>query len=120
MRITHQVESNICIIAFSGNLNKAEFDEIAEEFDYLFLNEDYQAFIFNWQEAEFIDSAGMGWVISHYKALRNRGCSLVICEMNPQMLELFKMTGVDEVLSIYPTQAESVEFLLQERAAQQD
>lgn len=59
----------------------------------------------------YMDSAGMGLVINYHVHCQNRGGRLVAVGVSPRVLELFKITRVDSVISMAATtdEAESLD-----------
>jgi anti-anti-sigma factor len=51
----------------------------------------------------YMDSAGMGAVINHHVHCQGKGAKLIITGVSPRILELFKMTRVDTVITQAPT-----------------
>lgn len=43
----------------------------------------------------YMDSAGLGMLVSHYVRCQNRGVRLVAAGVSPRVLQLFEMTKVD-------------------------
>ena len=55
----------------------------------------------------YMDSAGMGVVVNGHVHCQSRGGKFVAVGVSPRILELFKMTHVDKVISMAPTAAEA-------------
>jgi anti-sigma B factor antagonist len=55
----------------------------------------------------YMDSAGMGLVINYHVHCQNRGVRLVAVGVSPRVMELFKMTRVDSVISMASTADEA-------------
>jgi anti-sigma B factor antagonist len=55
----------------------------------------------------YMDSAGMGAIINYYVSCQRNGRKLVVAGVNGRVLELFRMTKVDGLLTITPTVAEA-------------
>lgn len=55
----------------------------------------------------YMDSAGMGAVIAYYVASQNRGAKLVTVGVNYRVLELFKLTHMDGLISNFATVEEA-------------
>ena len=49
----------------------------------------------------FIDSSGLGTLISMLKKVRSQGCEMVVCSASPQVKMLFELTSMDQVFQIY-------------------
>ena len=50
----------------------------------------------------YMDSAGLGMLVSHYVRWQNRGVRLVAAGVSPRVMQLFEMTKVDP---LFPTVA---------------
>lgn len=56
------------------------------------------AHVFDLTEVPYIDSMGLGMLISHYAHCQRNGISLVVTGAGPRVLELFRITKVDKIL----------------------
>ncbi len=46
-------------------------------------------------DVPYMDSAGLGLLVSHYVRCQNRGVRLLAAGVNPRVIQLFEMTRVD-------------------------
>ena len=79
-------------------------DEVAEfrmEINKL-IEEGNKDFIFNFSECTFIDSTGLGALVSIYKKCAEKGGSIKLKALNPEVEKLFKLTRLDKVFQICP------------------
>jgi len=53
------------------------------------------------QSVQFMDSSGLGAVISSFKLTGQKG-EFVICNMNEAVKEIFTLTHMDRLFEIYP------------------
>ena len=60
-------------------------------------------------ELTFIDSTGMGLILSALRALGRHGGSLAIACRNPTVLRLFAVTRMDQTIPIAPTREGALE-----------
>lgn len=49
----------------------------------------------------FIDSSGLGALLSGYKNAASRSGKLVLCSVQPQVLAMFELTRLNRVFEIY-------------------
>jgi anti-sigma B factor antagonist len=56
-------------------------------------------------EATFIDSSGLGWLLSCNKHFREAGGKLVIHSVPPVILDVIKVMRIDQVLTIVEDEA---------------
>lgn len=68
-------------------------------------------FVLNLSSVEFIDSSGLGTIISILKNLTLNKGNIAICGANKPILNLLELTRLDRVLHIYPNEEEAVGFL---------
>ncbi len=64
-------------------------------------------FIFDASALDYADSAGIGAVVACLTHIKKAGGDMRMAGANARVLRLFQMTGVDQLLSLYPTLAEA-------------
>jgi anti-anti-sigma factor len=64
--------------------------------------------ILDFSETTFIDSSGIGALVSNLKFAKQRGCDLVLRSIKPQVMAVFALTSLDQVLTIEKTAAPEV------------
>ena len=65
------------------------------------------ALILDLTAVPYMDSAGMGAIINYFVGCQRAGRKMVVAGVNGRVLELFKMTKVDALLTLAPTVAEA-------------
>ena len=66
--------------------------------------------LINLQDVRFIDSSGLGALVSGFKnAITNQG-SLKLAGLQPQVKSMFELTRLHRVFDIYPTTADVPEL----------
>lgn len=56
----------------------------------------------------FCDSSFLGWLIRAYRRAQADGATLIVAAAPPRLERLLDRTGLDQVLSVYPSVAEAV------------
>ncbi|MGL5059320.1 MAG: anti-sigma factor antagonist [Microcoleus sp.] len=64
--------------------------------------------VLDFSETTFIDSSGIGALVSNLKFAKQRGCDLVLRSIKPQVMAVFALTSLDQVLTIEKTAAPEV------------
>lgn len=49
----------------------------------------------------FVDSSGLGTLVSVLKKVRAQDCEMYVCSINPQVKMLFELTSMDQVFEIF-------------------
>jgi anti-sigma B factor antagonist len=63
-----------------------------------------------------LDSTGLGLIVRYANSLRQRGGDLRLTDVTPSILEVFRMTRLDSVLKIFPSEQEAVLSFLEKHA----
>ena len=63
--------------------------------------------LLNLDRIEFMASAMIGQIMLLYKQCKKDKVALKLCCISPNILEIFKITTLDKVLDIHPTEAEA-------------
>jgi anti-anti-sigma factor len=66
--------------------------------------------IFDLTAVPYMDSSGIGMLVSHYVRCRGKGVRLIAAGANPRVVQLFKLTKVDTFIPMVATvdEAESI------------
>ena len=60
-------------------------------------------YIFDLTEVPYIDSAGLGMLVSQFTRCQGRGVRLVLAGVNPRVLQLLRLTRLDSLLPMAAT-----------------
>ena len=94
--------NDVCVIDVAGQLiisNRQELKEtiLAE------LERGERKFLIDFDQADYIDSSGIGALISLSKRIRTAGGELRLANLNPDLRTLFELTKLDTHFAISPT-----------------
>ena len=67
--------------------------------------------VINFCDVKFLTSAVLGLLIRISKKIYESGGQLKLCGINPQILEIFKITRLDRVFDIYEDQEKAIQSL---------
>ncbi len=111
MRIKHQMNNSTGMISIEGNVALEAVNEIKDYIQPLLQDEKVQALLINFEKADFIDSSGIGLIVSIYKILQQRQAKLLLTHLSKKNTEIFHMTRLDKILSIYTTDEDALNNL---------
>ncbi len=63
--------------------------------------------LLNLSEVEFVDSSGLGAIVSSLKRMRGRG-DLFICGLRETIITMFHLTRMDRVFRIFENEEEAI------------
>lgn len=75
------------------------------------INQDNHFLLFNFSNVEFIDSNGLGSLISILKLLSKQNGRMVVCEVRDEVKKLFDLTRLNQVFDIFSTEQIALEDL---------
>ena len=58
-------------------------------------------------EVPYMDSAGLGMIVTHYVRCQNNGTRLIAVGVSPRILQLLEMTKTDNLFPMLPTLEEA-------------
>ena len=108
MEIFHNVINDIYIFKPTGDL---AFEDVKIVKDYIqnLLNEDpKKGAILNLEEIRYLDSTGVGLIVSIYIGLKKLNSHFTLCNLNKAIAKTFNMVLLDQVLKIYETEEEAI------------
>jgi len=80
------------------------------------LSQGYVRLVLDLEAVEFINSSGLGALVSALKEIRLAKGRLVVCRLAPYVREIFEITQLSHIFEIYATEGEALEALTAERA----
>lgn len=75
------------------------------------IDQENNFFLLNLSQVDFIDSSGLGAMISILKTLTQNNGDIVLSNVKAPVFNLFKMTRLNGVFKIYSTEKEGLDFL---------
>ena len=102
-----QTDTGIAVISISGRLVLGKEAERLESLVNELLQKNQKKFVFDLAALEYADSSGIGTFVSCISAVKKAGGELRMAAVNPRIQRLFQLTGINHLMSVYPTVAEA-------------
>lgn len=113
--IVQKIE-DFSIVEFRTNslMDSLELEKIAVSLYRLVDEEDRRQLIIDFEKVQYLSSQAIGIVINLHKKLAALPHSkLVLCGVGPKLMELIKITRLDRLLTIKPTQKEALKTFVE-------
>lgn len=94
------MDTTIQVLAPSGILDSTQSESIHAQVSSA-IEAQAKTLLVDLKDTTFVDSSGLGTLVSALKQLRAHDCEMVICAINPQVKMLFELTSMDQVFEIY-------------------
>lgn len=76
------------------------------------IGDDQKALIVDFSKIDFIDSSGLGTLVSLLKMMNGKG-EMTLCALNPSIRNMFNLTRMDRIFRICPDRAAALAQLNQ-------
>ena len=107
MEIKSREEGNVTVLQVNGRLDLASGSALKEEIKRLF-NQDRNSIHLNLAEVEFINSSGLGALVSIMKEVRMQKGRLTLSNLASYVQEIFDITQLSHIFEIYATEEEAL------------
>src|SRR3954466_14164044 len=101
------IDPGIAVITVSGRLIFGRDVEHLESLVNDLLKQGQSKFVFDLASLDYVHSSGIGTIVSCLTHITKAGAGLRTAGASPRIQRLFTMTGVDKLLTQYPTVAEA-------------
>jgi anti-anti-sigma factor len=88
-------------MAIAGEVDASSVGRLQQEFEDI-ASETRGDVIVDLGMVSFMDSTGLSFLIAAHKRLKARAARLVVFSPTPQLLRLFEITGLSQILTIEP------------------
>lgn len=111
MKIDEKTVNNISILTIHGNLAMAENNDLKKFFQVEFDDSNIKGLILDLKGTEYIDSSGIGLIISMYKTLKQKEKKFILASLNDKTRELLNITKLDKILTVAQNEEKAIEML---------
>jgi anti-sigma B factor antagonist len=110
--VTQIDKATVVEFRISSLMDSVQLENIQKELFILVDEQDKRIMILDFSRVEFISSQAIGIVIGLNRRLTKLPKSkLLLCGINSKLIELLRITRLDKVLTIKPTQKEAIASL---------
>lgn len=100
MILTKKETGNFTIVNIEGNIILEETETIKTFLEPLIESPDVKGIIINGAKVDYIDSSGLGLIVSMYKTLTKSDKKFALSELSDKTMEIFILTRLNEILVI--------------------
>lgn len=109
-RIHVSDEGGIALVRFIDRriLDEVNIQQLGMELTSLIEKEKRQKVLLNFSNVEFMSSAALGKLVSLDKTVRKAGGALKLCNIRPEIYEVFKITNLNQVFQIHDSEEQAI------------
>lgn len=107
----NEIKNGVMVIYLEGNLLGENTNAPAINLVKQHLESGGRKVLFNLGQMKFINSTGLGMLMTALGKVRNAGGELALCNLPEQMRKLLQMTKLEAVFPVYADEAAALAFL---------
>jgi len=111
VEITDTSSPNAKIVALKGELDESVLDDLKAQLDPIWNDANIQTFIFNLHDLEFINSKGIGFLVSVHSHLAKDKRHLVIADAQEAVMDVVSLVGLTSIIPYHATLDEAIASL---------
>ena len=100
-----QLDSGIAVVTIAGRLSVGAETERLDAAVKGLLQQDQKRFVLDITTLDYVDSSGLGMLVSCLTNVKKAGGELKLAGANPRIRRIFAMTGVDTMMPMFDTLA---------------
>lgn len=107
MELTRKDEEMVVVLSLSGRLDLANGNKLKDEIK-IILKDGKTAIHLCMKDLEFVNSSGLGAMVSIMKEIRLQRGRLTLSDMADYVREVFDITQLSHIFEIFPTEEEAL------------
>jgi len=107
--LNYEVEEGKHIIRIDGEVIFENSNKIKEKAKNIIKENDIQSLIIDLTDTSYLDSSGIGTILSLFKFMRDRSGKLLITNPNDKVKRVFEVTKLNQILDIYADIEKAIE-----------
>ncbi len=111
MDLTEKRDGNILIISVVGNIVLEDTTKLKGFVEKYIEDAEIEGIIINCENVSFIDSSGLGLIVSIYKTLKKMEKKFALTSLADRTMEIFTLTKLDNILTITKDDSSAMEVL---------
>ncbi len=100
MDLVDKREDNYLILSVTGNIVLEDTTKLKECVEQYIEDATIEGIIINCENVKFIDSSGLGLIVSIYKTLKKLEKRFALSSLSDRTMEIFTLTKLDNILTI--------------------
>ncbi|MBM7581350.1 stage II sporulation protein AA (anti-sigma F factor antagonist) [Caldicoprobacter guelmensis] len=101
MQILSRKHKHTLIIKMEGELDHHTADTVRERLDNMLEDPSIRHVVFDLSQLKFMDSSGIGVFIGRYKVVSQRGGTVSVAHVTPQINKVLEVSGLYRIIKRY-------------------
>mgnify|MGYP002035478195 CR=1 FL=1 len=108
MAITPKRFDDVVVLELSGRITIGEGTLMLRDRIQGMFEEGQMRFLLNLSDVDYIDSSGLGELVSSFTTVKNQGCTLKLLSLTRRVRDLMQITKLFTVFDVYEDEPEAL------------
>ena len=108
MKITLQIVGDVCVLRLEGKFIVGGESVYLKDKVKDVLNMGMKSILIDLGKVPYVDSTGIGFLVSSHTAVTNQGGDFKLLSPNPRVREVLRITKLDKIFEIFDKEEEAV------------
>lgn len=109
--ITDIKDNDYEVVEFHGELDSSTIPDAEKRIFGLLADYKRDYLVFDLADLNYINSEGIGFVITAQMKLAKKKQKLLLCGVRPNVAEVFDLIGVPKLVQVFPNISEAIKFI---------
>lgn len=109
-RLSEGRSPSVKVLNLEGELDEVTVEELKEKTDPILGDQGVHQLVFNLEKLRFINSKGIGYLVSVHTHMAKDGRTLVLTEASEPVMDVLSLVGLTNIIPYYATLEEALKI----------
>ena len=98
--LSHVRKKDVLLVRLTGELDQCSASGIRRDLDQMLLDPRVRHLVIDLKDTPFMDSSGLGVILGRYRMLRERGGTVSLMHLSPQVKRVYDLSGMARIIPV--------------------
>lgn len=98
--LSHVRKKDVLLVRLTGELDQCSASGIRRDLDQLLLDPRVRHLVIDLGDMPFMDSSGLGVILGRYRMMRERGGTVSLMHLSPQVKRVYDLSGMARIIPV--------------------
>ena len=98
--LSHVRKKDVLLVRLAGELDQCSASGIRRDLDQMLLDPRVRHLVIDLKDMPFMDSSGLGVILGRYRMMRERGGTVSLMHLSPQVKRVYDLSGMARIIPV--------------------
>lgn len=98
--LSHVRKKDVLLVRLTGELDQCSASGIRRDLDQMLLDPRVRHLVIDLKDMPFMDSSGLGVILGRYRMMRERGGTVSLMHLSPQVKRVYDLSGMARIIPV--------------------